>query len=309
MAQIDLNLLIALDVLFDERSVTRAATRLALSQPATSAALSRLRAHFNDRLLIRSRGEMLLTERASALRQPVKNALRTVAQAIGTQSSFEAKTFDGRFRLAMLDVTNFNLGADIVNYLREHAPLASAEFIALERPRFSDWLRHDTIDAAIVAYGADEGSHESEHLFDDELVFVASTSHPARRKRALPFAQISKYPLIEVSAATSMMRPFFERQASLGHKWHTMMIMPYFTLVPSMLENNDCIGVMGRVAAEKFQQMGRVALIKVLEPMPSFHYKIIWHKRRTHDPMHVWMRAMIHSIASHRRRSPHGSRR
>jgi DNA-binding transcriptional LysR family regulator len=68
-----------------------------------------------------------------------------------------------------------------------------------------------------------------------------------------------------------------------------------------MLEDNDCIGVMGRVAAQKFEQMGKVVIIEVSESMPSFHYKIIWHKRRTHDPVHCWMRAMIGKITEPRR--------
>jgi LysR family nod box-dependent transcriptional activator len=210
LKQLDLNLLIVFDTLLDERNVTRAAARLSLSQPATSAALSRLRAYFKDDLFIRSRGEMLLTQRASALRQPIKDALRTVAEALETQNTFRPDDLDVRFRIAMLDVTSFNLGSDIANYLLQHAPLASAEFVALDRPRLYDWLRNDVIDAAIVAFSADEGAHESKLLFHDELVFVASTSHPLRRKRAQSFAHIAKYPFIEVSAATSTMRPFFE---------------------------------------------------------------------------------------------------
>ena len=133
LKRLDLNLLVVFDILLDERSVTRAAARLSLSQPATSAALARLRACLNDELLIRKRGEMLLTERASALRQPIKEALRTVAQALETRDTFQARTFDGRFRLAALDVTNFNLGSDIVKYLRRHAPCASPSGCSLTR--------------------------------------------------------------------------------------------------------------------------------------------------------------------------------
>jgi DNA-binding transcriptional LysR family regulator len=98
------------------------------------------------------------------------------------------------------------------------------------------------------------------------------------------------------------MRPFFEHQASLGHKWLPVIILPYFTLVPSMLEDNDCIGVMGRVAAQKFEQMGKVVIIEIAESMPSFHYKIIWHKRRAYDPVHCWMRTMIRTITEPKRR-------
>ena len=297
LKRLDLNLLVVFDILLDERSVSRAAARLSLSQPATSAALARLRACLNDKLLIRKHGEMLLTERASALRQPIKEALRTVAQALDTRDTFQPRSFDGRFRLAVLDVSNFILGSDIVKYLRQNAPSASAEFIALDRSRLYEWLKTDVIDAAIVVFKADEGAHEAEHLFDDELVFVASPSHPLRQKRAQPFARLSRYPFIEVSAAASTMRPFFEHQEALGHKWSPMVTVPYFSVLPSMLEANDCIGVMGRVAAQKFEKIGTVAIIEVSEPMPIFHYKIIWHERRTYDPAHRWMRAMIRAIS------------
>ncbi|HEV2573228.1 MAG TPA: LysR family transcriptional regulator [Beijerinckiaceae bacterium] len=301
LKRLDLNLLIAFDILLDERSVTRAAARLSLSQPATSAALARLRASFNDQLLIRSRGEMFLTERASALRQPIKDALRAVAQALEAQDSFRPEAFDGRFRLAMTDIASFTLGSDIVQDLRHKAPSAAAEFIALDRSRLYDWFRNDMIDAAVVVYSADEGLYESEHLFDDELIFVASKTHPLRHKRAQAFSRLTAYPLIEVSIATTIMRPFFEEQEALGHKWSPMVSVPQFLIVPSMLQDNDCIGVMGRLAARKFEDMGAAVILEISEPTPVVHYRLIWHKRRTHDPAHRWMRDMIGTIAAKKR--------
>lgn len=301
LKRLDLNLLVAFDILLDERSVTRAAARLSLSQPATSAALARLRACFNDQLLIRSRGEMFLTERANALRQPIKDALRAVALALEAQDIFKPETFDGRFRLAMTDIASFTLGSDIVQHLRQHAPLASAEFIALDRSRLYDWFRNDMIDAAVVVYDADEGMYEAEHLFDDQLIFIASNTHPLRRKRAQSVARLTSYPLIDVSIATAIMRPFFEQQEALGHKWSIRVSVPYYLAVPSLLEASDCIGIMGRLAARKFQATGNVSVLEISEPTPTYRYKLLWHKRRAHDPAHLWMRKMIGAIAARQR--------
>ena len=74
-----------------------------------------------------------------------------------------------------------------------------------------------------------------------------------------------------------------------------------FLIVPSMLQDSDCIGVMGRLAARKFEDMGAAAILEISEPTPVVHYRLIWHKRRTHDPAHRWMREMIGTIAAKKR--------
>jgi len=298
LKHLDLNLLVALDVLLDERSVTRAAARLSLSQPAASAALARLRASFNDQLLVRSRGEMFLTARASSLRQPIKDALRAVAQALETQDAFKPRDFDGRFRLAMTDIASFTLGSHIVRQVHDKAPDASVEFIALDRSRLYDWFRNDVIDAAVVVYSADDGMYESEPLFSDELIFVAAKTHPLHRRRALKFQHFIPYPLVEISIASTIMRPFFERQEELGYGWTPTVSVPHFLIVPSMLEGNTLIGIMGRLAAQKFSQLGAAAILEIPDPMPKVNYRLVWHRRRSHDSAHQWMREIIRTTAA-----------
>jgi DNA-binding transcriptional LysR family regulator len=298
LKHLDLNLLIALDVLLDERSVTRAAARLSLSQPAASAALARLRTSFNDQLLVRSRGEMFLTARASSLRQPIKDALRAVEQALETKDAFKPRDFDGRFRLAMTDIASFTLGSHIVSQVHDKAPNASVEFIALDRSRLYDWFKNDVIDAAVVVYDASDGMYESEPLFSDELIFVAAKTHPLHRRRGLKFQHFISYPLIEISIAATIMRPFFERQEELGYGWTPTVSVPHFLIVPSMLEGNTLIGIMGRLAAQKFSQLGAAAILEIPESMPKVNYRLIWHKRRSHDSAHQWMREILRATAA-----------
>src|SRR5512147_1497594 len=110
LRKIDLNLLVVLDALLDERSVTKAAARLGLSQPAASAALSRLRQHLGDKLLIRSRGEMFLTAQATLLRQPIKAALRDISRALESRDDFSPDSLETTFRLSMTDYVSLVLG-------------------------------------------------------------------------------------------------------------------------------------------------------------------------------------------------------
>src|SRR3546814_20135725 len=97
----DFNLLLALDVLLSERSVTRAADRLCVSQPSVSAALQRLRQHFDDPLLVRIGRGMELTPKARALIEPVRNALVNINAALESQPLFEPLTSERIFRIPM----------------------------------------------------------------------------------------------------------------------------------------------------------------------------------------------------------------
>src|SRR5687767_5141559 len=101
--RLDLNLLVALDVLIEERSVSVAANRLFLSQPALSGALNRLREYFNDELLVQSGRQMILTPKAEELRAPVREALMFIRSRITTPSDFDPATAQRKFILVASD--------------------------------------------------------------------------------------------------------------------------------------------------------------------------------------------------------------
>jgi DNA-binding transcriptional LysR family regulator len=293
--RLDLNLLVALDVFLDERSVTRSAVRLSLSQPAASATLGRLRLSLGDQLLVRSRGEMFLTARAEALRRPIKDALRAMENALEAKGPFVPSEFDGRFRLAMTDLANFTFGSGIIFNVHRQAPRAMIDFLPLDRSHLYEWFRNDSIDAAIVVYGAAERMLQIEPLLKDEYVFVAAKTHPLAGRRAVPISRLTSYPLIEVSISAQHLRPFFERIEEQGHKWTPTVSVPHFLGVPSILRNESFVGITGRIAAEYFSSLGAATILKVAEKLPAISYKLLWHRRRAYDPSHAWLRETIHS--------------
>lgn len=297
LRKLDLNLLVVLDALLDERNVTRAAGRIGLSQPAASAALARLRAHLGDALLIRSRGEMFLTRQAMLLRQPIKDALRDISRALESRDNFSPDALETRFRLSMTDYVNFVLGPRLSAEVRRAAPRASIEYLPLDRSKLLDGLREETIDAAIIVSDTEQHNVVSDVLFKDELTLVVAPTHPLARKRIRKMAELARYPLVEVSFASQLMWPVFDNMVSTGRPWRATVTVPHFLMIPPILRGADFIGVMGRLPAQPFVDDGAAAILKTPVPLPALEFKLVWHRRLSDDPAHSWLRGIIREVA------------
>lgn len=293
LKRFDLNLLVALDVLLEERSVSRAAVRLSLSQPAMSATLSRLRISLGDELLVRSRGEMFLTARAAELRQPVKEVLQGISQVLKAHEAFDPTQFEGRFRIAATDIAASLLSPCLSSRFRQATPGGSIEFIALDRLRLHDWLRDDSVDAAIVVQGERDRFLESEQLLQDELVFVAASNHTLAGQREIGLEQILDYPLVGVSAADLILGSFVRSLEALGREWRPAITVSHFLIVPSIVCQSGFIGIMGRCVARTFGDLGAITILDAGIALPTIRYKLVWHRRYTHDLAHRWMRSLI----------------
>ena len=122
MSRLDLNLIVALDVLLDERNVTRAAWRLNLSQPALSARLNRLRHIFGDPLLLPAQRGMVPTQRALDLREPLHNALEGLRQVVAEGAPFDASTATATFTISASDYVQYSVLTPLIRVLRKEAP-------------------------------------------------------------------------------------------------------------------------------------------------------------------------------------------
>lgn len=288
----DLNLLVVLDALLEERHVTRAADRIGLGQPATSAALKRLRAHFDDPLLVRSRGEMFLTEAGAMLREPVKEALRHAALVVRSGAQFVPEEIDRRFRIAMTDYAGYLLAPGLLSAIQAQAPLASIDFVTLDRQRLVQSLTLEEIDAAVVTATNTRGNIVSKPLFRDELVFVAAPDHPLAARRKLTLRDIAAYSFIGVSFARPLLGALY-RRLSGAPGWSEAAMVPHFLLVPEMVAGTEHISVLGRKAAIGFRDSARISVLDAQTPMPKLDYSLVWHKRQSDDPSHKWLRTLF----------------
>ena len=149
LARLDLNLLVALDALLTERSVTRAAARVGLGQSAMSHNLARLRALFGDELLRRAPDGMRPTPRALALVDPVRVALSQIQALVSQADAFDPRTAERTFRIGMPDSVEVLLGPSLLAHLRTAAPSVRLRLHTIDSLQVLDDLDADRFDLAV----------------------------------------------------------------------------------------------------------------------------------------------------------------
>ncbi|WP_145203746.1 LysR family transcriptional regulator [Sphingobium sp. B2] len=152
LRRLDLNLLVILDALLEEPTITRAAQRLQLSQPTVSAALARLREVLGDELFVRSHGTMNPTALAMSLREPVSNVLRSIRHDILARSGFEAGTSRDTFVISLSDIGELEFLPGLMDQLAKAAPHVRVKTISCNPEALADAMDAGEIDIAIGYY-------------------------------------------------------------------------------------------------------------------------------------------------------------
>jgi LysR family transcriptional regulator, nod-box dependent transcriptional activator len=173
----DMNLLVALDALLDTSSVTRASARLNIGQSATSSALSRLREHFGDELLIQVGRRMELTQLARSLVQPVRETLLKVQATVATRSEFDPSVEKRRFLIQASDYATTVLLVDVLQRLHREAPGVSLH-IANMSDDVEQRLRRGEVDLVIFPDAYAIPDHPRELLFEEHFVCVVWSDNP-----------------------------------------------------------------------------------------------------------------------------------
>ena len=166
---LDLNLLVVLDALFSEKSVTRTGERIHLSQSATSGALSRLREYFKDDLLVPVGRKMVLTPLAEELAQPLRELLQQAEVVIRRTPAFSPESSERRFRIVMSDYVAIVIMARALPEIQRQAPGITLQILPLR----TDALEHGDVDLVILPKQILAKDHPSELLFEDEFVCIA----------------------------------------------------------------------------------------------------------------------------------------
>ena len=248
--RLDLNLLVALDALLTEQSVSLAADRLCLSQSATSSALGRLRDYFGDELLVVKGRHMILTARAEELIEPVRAVLEQIRTTVSVAPPFDPATADRQVRIMASDYSTEVLLAPALALLESEAPAMRFEIQpmqdnpieAIERG-YIDLLL--TIDYAIAA------EHPSQILFEDDYVMVGAADNPAL---AQPMTRELYLSLGHVTARFGKARvPAFEDWFMRRHKQQRRIevVAPSFLSLPGLVLGTRRIATMHRRMAEQ----------------------------------------------------------
>ena len=288
---IDLQLLVALDVLLEELHVTRASEKLGLSQPATSHLLARLREQFSDPLLVRTAQGLVPTDRALALKQPVRAALLQVQKVFGAQPAFQPHTSHESFTLRMGDMNEFILLPTVARELRKEAPNISLEIRHVPPLETVRGLDADDLHFAIGTGLIHPKSIRSIPLVDDHMVCIMRKDHPAARKR-LTLKTFLALKHIRIAQAVSDTR-FVDEYLPNGAQRQVSLTIPHWLAAPSLVAATDLVTAISRRMAELVNREG----LFTVHPLPfgpkSFKWCLYWHARYDAHPAHRWMREFI----------------
>jgi DNA-binding transcriptional LysR family regulator len=274
LAGLDMNLAVALRALLEERNVTRAGKRIGLSQPATSAALARLRRHFDDELMTRDGASYELTALGAVLLDRVAAACDMLERVFASQARFDPAREDRELTILASDYAVAVFGARFARAVHEHAPRVRLTFRQLPAEITQDPAGLlSTVDGLLMTHGVISGLPAVE-LYRDRWVCVVARDNPQVGDR-LTLSQLAELPWATYQRAHDAT---VGRQLSmLGVEPHVQVSVDSFQLLPAMVAGTRRIAMVHALLAER---IGRDAGIRVLEcPFEAVpvHEAMWWH--------------------------------
>lgn len=296
--KLDLNLLVVLNALLDERSISRAAEKLFLSQPATSNALARLRQFFNDDLLVSSGRQLILTPRGKELVEPVREVLMRIDSTIAAQPLFDPTTETRAFTLLVSDYSTAVLIPPLLETLYREAPGLRIDLRdQIGRP--GEALEQGEADFLVIPSQYISKEHPSAALFEEDYLCVTWEGNSRVRDR-LTFEDYLGCGHVMATFASSNPLPtadgWFIESCEVNRR--VEVTVPSMTALPSLVVGTDRIATVHRRIALRAQQ---TLPIKVWEPppkIPRLVQMLQWHKHRTDDPAISWIRDKIIAVAA-----------
>jgi DNA-binding transcriptional LysR family regulator len=292
--KVDLNLLVVLNVLLEERNVSRAAARLALTQPTVSGMLSRLRDLFDDPLFVRTQRGMLPTPRAQAL-LPALTQLLADASALVAPQEFDPLTSERVVTISVNDYMQSCLVVPFVRVLRGEAPHMRLVIRHLEVADLSPMLARGQIDMAITIPAFADPALHFEKLYREEYVGVVRREHPIGRGK-IPMNRFLAYDHVLVSPANGASTgPTDDVLASMGRQRRVALTVPSFLVLKEVLQTDDLIALIPERLLERDDE--RLRPIRLPLEVPGFDVISVWHNRTHQDPALRWVRERLSRLA------------
>lgn len=295
LAKLDLNLLVALDALLEEASVTRAAVKVGIGQSAMSHALGRLRKTFGDEILTRGPDGMRPTPRALALMEPVRAALNQIETILAPPDAFDPATAERVFTFGTPDSTEALMMPALVAHLRVVAPGVRLLLRNVDRIRILDDLDRGRVDIGIGIFEQGQAHHKRRVLnkesylcvFNPELVGVEppiSLEDYVRLPHVLTSLVESAHGVVDVALA------------ELGLKRVIAYTSPRFTVMPFIVRQAPVIATMHSRLARFFADALGLAVSPAPIALPDVSISMLWHASNDADPGHRWLRETIRTL-------------
>ncbi len=296
LRRIDLNLLVVLDALLEERHVSRAAQRLAMTQPAVSHALGRLRDLLDDPLLVRAGNQMQLTRRAFELAGPLREILGGVRRLV-LGDEFDPASAELELRLGMSDYGAWVVLPALLPTLRREAPGIRLDVRQASRVGMAEQVASGELDGALGVFPMLPEGLRVQPLFEERFVCLCSLETLGGRKR-LDLEDYLAAPHLRVALQQSPAEEIDSHLEKLGRRRQVAATVPHFSVAPSLLAGTDLVlTIAERMLPDDLDAHGLASFEPPLQLAP-FDFVQIWSDTSEDDPARRWLRGKLARAAS-----------
>ncbi|MFO0570481.1 MAG: LysR family transcriptional regulator [Polyangiaceae bacterium] len=291
------NLLPVLDALLAEKSVTRAARRLGMTQPAVSNALGQLRVLLADPILVRVGPRMVPTERALALSEPLARALEGLGAALSEPAKFEPRSLERTFTLATTDYVCFVLLPKLLAALEREAPGVRIRISSWPHHRVPPGLERGEADLMLGFHTSLPSGHRQAELFEDHFVCVVRRGHPRVKQRLTLRKYVSLGHLL-VTQEPDSRGVVDDALEKLGLKREVRLRVPHFLMAPAVVASTDLVAALDERVARPFAKLFPLALHPAPLSIPGGRVRVVWHERTDTSAPHRYLRDLIQRISA-----------
>ncbi|MEI8327042.1 MAG: LysR family transcriptional regulator [Betaproteobacteria bacterium] len=297
--QLDLNLLRVLSAVYRTGSVTEAGRQLALSQSATSNALSRLRRFFDDELFVRSPRGLHPTRKAQRIAPDVIAQLHTLESTVLSSEGFEAASSQHHWRLSLSDLGEMMFLPPLAQALRDESPRCLVSNESVEAHQVNAALNAHDIDLAIGILGPSHHAIASERLFQEHFVAITARDWlPAsgRVGKALSARQFAAASLAVASPAATLHGSVELMLSKLKLGDHIALRARHYAALPELVTRTDLMAIVPLMYASSLAQRYDVRVWELPAHGPRYEVRMLWHGSATQDLAHSWLRGVVRRL-------------
>jgi DNA-binding transcriptional LysR family regulator len=293
---LDLNLLVALQALLEEKSVTNAAKRLGITQPGMTHALNKLRALFDDPLLERTENRMYPTELASSLLVPLEELMRISDEILHHSESFDPAECDLEFKMFLEDAGQTVMAPTLYTQLSKVAPHARLRLI---RQATQDDFQRGNVDL-VLWHRRPDGPFFHKLACESKFLTIARHGHPAARKGRLSLREFARLPQVTMEGHAPRV-PFdvdvdadIDRQiGAAGLVRNKVVAISSLLAVKRLVGSTNLIATVPEVLLMDYEPDVAIEVIKTELTLNPVQVYLIWHRRTNSHPAHRWFREFI----------------
>jgi DNA-binding transcriptional LysR family regulator len=292
-ARFDMNLLSVAVAICETGSVSAAARRLAMSQPAVSTALNKLRAALGDPLFVRTPKGMEPTPRAVAVAASMKEVLARVESEVLAKTEFAPARSTHAFTFALSDIGDMVFLPRLVEALRVEAPHSSVKSVSLSPPEIERGLQFGDIDLAVGFFPDLRGaSFFQQRLFSHTFVCLMRADHPiaGHRLTVKQFLALEHAVVRASGRSQEVFERFLERKRL---RRRIVLYTPHFMSIPMVIAKSDLVVTVPLAVGTCFARSGHIKLVRLPFDIPKFDLKQHWHRRYHHDARNRWIRGLV----------------